>query len=229
MTETSAVPGGSLASGASGVPGPPACHRLSVAVGTESGSWYGEGADLRYPSASIVKVSVLAALLRSGRPLDARQRALARDMIVRSDNDAATELWQALGGAPALDAAHARLGLTATSAHPAWGLTRTTARDQLTLLRSVFREPGYAPLRELMGLVRVDQAWGVSAAAGPGPGGWALKNGWMPMRATGLWVVHSMGRAGGRLVVALSDGHPSKEAGVARVEAAVRAAVAAAG
>ncbi|MFE0426888.1 serine hydrolase [Streptomyces sp. NPDC058953] len=214
--------------------------RLSVAVGAADGAnatdaagggaWYGGGADLGYPSASVVKVSVLAALLRRGGELDARRRAWARAMIVRSDNDAATALWRELGGPGALDEAYAEWGLTGTYADPAWGLTRTTARDQLTLLRTVFRERPYAYLRELMGRVVPDQAWGVSAAAGgpAGADGWALKNGWMPMRATGLWVVHSVGRvggrAGGRLVVVLSDGHPSKEAGIARVEEAARRA-----
>ena len=35
-------------------------------------------------------------------------------MIVRSDNDAASALWEAIGGAAGLDAAHGRLGLTGT-------------------------------------------------------------------------------------------------------------------
>ncbi|WP_309226531.1 hypothetical protein [Streptomyces lunaelactis] len=61
----------------------------------------------------------------------------------------------------------------------------------------------------------------MSAAGGE----WALKNGWMPMSDTGLWVVHSVGRAGSRLIAVLSDGHPTKEAGIARVEEAVREAV----
>ena len=188
-----------------------------LSVATLDGS-YGE--ERAYPAASIVKVSILAALLVEGRPLGARERELARAMIVRSDNDAATELWAAIGGAPGLDAAHARLGLTQTSAEPAWGLTRTTARDQLTLLRAVFGGP-YPFIRSLMGQVAEGQDWGVSAAGGE----WALKNGWMPMRATGLWVVHSVGRAGGRLIAVLSEGHPTKEAGIACVEAAVREAV----
>ncbi|WP_309226229.1 hypothetical protein [Streptomyces lunaelactis] len=45
------------------------------------------------------------------------------------------------------------------------------------------------------------------------------------MSDTGLWVVHSVGRAGSRLIAVLSDGHPTKEAGIARVEEAVREAV----
>lgn len=59
--------------------------------------------------------------------------------------------------------------------------------------------------------------------------GWALKNGWMPRTATGLWDVNSIGRVsvGGRvlLIAVLSAGHATKEAGIAVVEAAARAAV----
>ncbi|MCX4821865.1 class A beta-lactamase-related serine hydrolase [Streptomyces sp. NBC_01142] len=179
------------------------------------------GEERTYPSASIVKVSILAALLDRGHPPTARERELARVMIVRSDNDAATALWEAVGGAAGVDAAHARLGLTQTRAAAAWGLTRTTARDQLTLMQAVFGGRPYGYLRSLMRQVLPGQDWGVSAAGGP----WALKNGWMPMRDTGLWVVHSVGRAGGRLIAVLSDGHPTKEAGIACVEAAAREAV----
>lgn len=190
---------------------------VSVAVAVAGRSC---GDQRAYPSASIVKVSILAALLLEGRPLTARERELARAMIVRSDNDAATALWETIGGAAGLDAAHTRLGLTQTRAETAWGLTRTTAADQLALMRAVFDGP-YAYLRDLMGQVVEGQDWGVSAAGGA----WALKNGWMPMRDTGLWVVHSVGRAGGRLLAVLSDGHETKEEGIACVEAAVREAV----
>ncbi|NUK26168.1 serine hydrolase [Streptomyces lunaelactis] len=178
------------------------------------------GDERTYAAASIVKVSILAALLDEGRPLSARERELADAMIVRSDNDAATALWETIGGAAGLDAMHERLGLTQTRAESAWGLTRTTARDQLTLMRAVFGGP-YPYLRCLMRQAADGQNWGVSAAGGE----WALKNGWMPMSDTGLWVVHSVGRAGSRLIAVLSDGHPTKEAGIARVEEAVREAV----
>jgi hypothetical protein len=74
------------------------------------------------------------------------------------------------------------------------------------------------------------QDWGVSAAA-DGPRDTALKNGWLPRDATGLWDVNSIGRitAGGRvrLVAVLSDGHPTRKAGIALVERAARAAVSA--
>ncbi|WP_369383699.1 serine hydrolase [Streptomyces sp. cg36] len=196
---------------------------------------YGEGR--RHDTASVVKVDILAALLLAardaGRELTAAERALAAAMVERSDNDAATALWRAIGGPAGLDAANARLGLTATRADPggAWGLTRTTAGDRLALLGAVFgsgsaldaRSRAY--LADLMGRTVAGQDWGVSAAGT----GWALKNGWLPRSATGLWVVNSTGRvtAGGRglLVAVLSDGHTTMAAGVTAVESAARAAV----
>ncbi|MFD6990154.1 serine hydrolase [Streptomyces sp. NPDC059943] len=193
-----------------------------------------------HPSASVVKLGILVALLLrcqdAGREPTAEERVSAAQMMERSDNDAATALWHVIGGADAMDAAHRRIGLRESAAAPEWGLSRTTATDQLTLLAAVFGE-GATPLSErsrafvvdLMTHVVADQAWGVSAA-GSAP---ALKNGWMPLSATGLWVVNSVGRvtAGGRdvLVAVLSGGHPTKDAGMALVERAARAAVSAVG
>lgn len=201
---------------------------------------YRHGPDLTHPTASVVKLGILAALLLrtqdSGREPTSQERVSAADMIERSDNDAATALLKAIGGPAELDAAHRRLGLRESAAVESWGLTRTTATDQLTLLDAVFGR-GQTPLGErsrafvmdLMTHVVPDQAWGVSAA-GSAP---ALKNGWMPLSATGLWVVNSVGRvtSGDRdhLVAVLSGGHPTKDAGIALVEAAARAAVSAAG
>ncbi|GGW90580.1 hypothetical protein GCM10010353_02170 [Streptomyces chryseus] len=194
---------------------------------------YGAG---RFPAASVVKVGVLAALLLRAQDEGQRpgpaERAYAEAMIRRSDNDAASALWAAIGGPAGLDAAHARLGLTETSADRAWGRTRTTARDQVALLRAVFDDgdadadgPGVldahsrAYLTALMGQVVPGQDWGVSAAGR----GAALKNGWMTRDATGLWAVHSVGRVrapDGRalLIAVLSEGHATKEAGIAVVE-----------
>lgn len=201
---------------------------------------YRHGTDPTRPTASVVKLGILAALLLRGQDTDREptswERASAAVMIERSDNDAATELLKVIGGAGGLDAAHRRLGLRETVARADWGRTRTTATDQLALLDAVFGG-GATPLGErsrafvvdLMTGVVPEQAWGVSAAGGAP----ALKNGWMPLSATGLWVINSVGRvtAGDRdfLVAVLSGGHPTKDAGIALVEAAARAAVSAAG
>nr|WSZ95156.1 class A beta-lactamase-related serine hydrolase [Streptomyces sp. NBC_00857] len=199
---------------------------LSVAVYDMTGGHETAfGADRTYVTAGVVKVAVLAALLLraqdTGRWLTAEEEHLAAAMIERSDNDATTTLRTASGGMAELNAAHARLGMTRTTAEPAWGLTRTTARDQLTLLKSVFGGASGPPmlnegsrrfLAGLMGRVVPGQDWGVSAAAGGDPagesagdptgetagGGWALKNGWLPRTGSGLWVVHSVGLVRGR-------------------------------
>ncbi|SCD88789.1 serine hydrolase [Streptomyces sp. DvalAA-43] len=209
--------------------------RVSAAVldtGSGARAVHGDGA---FDTASIVKVGLVAALLLiaqdEGRALTAVEHDRATAMIVRSDNASATALLRAIGGPAALDAAHGRLGLTGTVAARAWGLTRTTAADQLTLLRAVFGtdselgEESRAYLRGLMARVEPGQRWGVSAAGG----GWALKNGWMPRTTTGLWDINSIGRVrtGGRtcLVAVLSDGHATKESGIALVEGVARAAV----
>lgn len=208
---------------------------LSVAVldtGSGDSAVYG---DETYDTASIVKVDILATLLLgaqdTGRSLTALEKTQAAAMIQRSDNAAATALWQTIGGAEGLDAANERLGLTETAGADAWGLTQTTARDQLALLQAVFgtdsvlSEASRTYLQGLMEQIAADQDWGVSAAGGS----WALKNGWMSRTATGLWDVNSIGRVSvdGRvcLVAVLSDGHTTKEAGIALVEAAAREAV----
>jgi hypothetical protein len=184
-------------------------------------------------------VDILAALLLraqdAGRWLDAREHTLAEAMITNSDNDSATALWQTIGAAEGLNAANRRLGLESTTGGEnfTWGLTRTTAADQVALLKAVFDEKSplhrdsRAYVQGLMARIAAGQDWGVSAA----DAGSALKNGWLPRSATGLWDINSIGRvsSGGHslLVAVLSDGHATKAAGVALVEKAAQAAVAA--
>jgi hypothetical protein len=178
---------------------------------------------------------LLALLLRAqdeGRALSAQERTQAYAMITSSDNAAATALWAVIGGSDGLDTANGRLGLDATvaGADGRWGLTQTTAADQLALLQAVFGEPevlsaeSQAYVRELLGSIVEGQDWGVSAAGGDS----ALKNGWLPRSTTGLWDINSIGRVtvDGReyLIAVLSDGHPSKEEGVALVERVAKAA-----
>ncbi|WP_262700845.1 MULTISPECIES: serine hydrolase [Streptomyces] len=215
---------------------------FSVAVLEPGSGASGSHGDGSYATASVIKVGILAALLLGaqdeGRRLTAQERAYAAVMIERSDNDAATALWGPIGGSSGLEAALGRLGLTDTHADDRgrWGLTHTTASDQLALARAVFLDGSplsarsQAYLRTLMGRVTAGQAWGVSAAAdgtGPGP---RLKNGWMPLDATGLWVINSVGEvtAHGRpyLIAVLSEGNADREGGVALVEEVARTAVA---
>lgn len=193
-----------------------------------------------FDTASIVKVDILAALLLQaqddGRELSAGQEKLAAAMIRSSDNDATDALWADIGGGAGLAEANRRLGLTATEPGDGgtWGLTQTTAADQVALLEAVYGEGG-SPLSDdsrhvlekLMTTVVDDQRWGVSAAADDA-GAAALKNGWLPRSATGLWDVNSIGRVehGGHtlLVAVLSDGHASYKAGIDVVETVTAAA-----
>jgi len=205
-----------------------------------------DGEDAPYDTASIVKVDILATLLLqaqdAGRDLTAQERALAEPMIRNSDNAATNVLWREIGGAPGLEAANKRMGLTATKGGPGpkWGLTQTTASDQIRLLLSVFdgaatlktdsplNKDSRAYIRTLMTHVASDQAWGVSAVSGSDS---ALKNGWLQRTASGLWDVNSVGRVtvdGHRYLVAvLSDGSVSMSDGISVVERAARQALAA--
>ncbi|WP_200302803.1 serine hydrolase [Streptomyces adelaidensis] len=201
--------------------------------------------DERFDTASIVKADILAALLLqaqdAGRQLTAQEKAYAGAMIRESDNVSATALWKAIGQAAGLDAANERLGLTGTEGGDGlyWGLTQTTAADQLVLLQQVFGDEDASELspasrtylQGLMGQIAEGQDWGVSAVADDGSAGsaFALKNGWLPRTATGLWDINSIGRVtvDGQeyLVAVVSNGNTTKAKGVALVEAAARAAV----
>ncbi|MGW4804501.1 serine hydrolase [Kitasatospora sp. NPDC004272] len=241
------TPGGATDSATEGAAATDADTALAAAVGALDGHFAVTVADPdagtsaawgddSFVTASIVKVDILAALLlRNDGVLTGDQKAAAALMIERSDNAAATTLFEAVGGAPGLDAANAVFGLTGTTAGTDgfWGLTETTAADQEQLLRVVFTEDSplgsasRAYLAKLMGLVADDQDWGVSAA--DQGGAVKLKNGWLSRDSTGLWVVNSIGLVeyGGRslLVSVLSDGSASEEAGIALVESVASAAV----
>ncbi|MFJ8992589.1 serine hydrolase [Streptomyces sp. NPDC102279] len=215
--------------------------KASVAVlDVDSGESAGYG-DGTFDTASIVKVDILAALLLraqdADRHLTAQEKAYATTMIENSDNASASALWAAIGRADGLDAANKRFGLTGTKGGDGelWGLTQTTAADQLTLLQQVFGDDSELGsgsrnyLQGLMGKIATGQRWGVSAAADGTR--WALKNGWLPRTATGLWDINSIGRVTvdghDYLVAVLSDGNSTQAEGISLVEAASKAAIAA--
>ncbi|MGV9315264.1 serine hydrolase [Streptomyces sp. NPDC003691] len=193
-------------------------------------------ADRHFDSASVVKVTVLGALLmaaeKQGRELTAREESLARAMITRSDNEATSALWQSLG-LRRIDAFRKAAGMTGTVLGKGgyWGLTRITARDQNTLL-GVLTAPGPVLTHAsrsralgLMGAVVDGQRWGIPAGA---PAGLEvrLKNGWLPRAGQG-WRVNSSGvfttgRCTYRLTV-LTEGGAAMGDGIAAVEAVSRA------
>src|SRR5690349_16705013 len=100
-----------------------------------------------FDSASIVKVTILAAVLRKAldqhRYLTSTEAAQLRAMITRSDNNAASALWARLG--------HSYLqhflnlaGMKQTVLGPGgyWGLTQVTAHDETLLLAAAVRQHG---------------------------------------------------------------------------------------
>ena len=198
---------------------------------------YGDGS---FDTASIVKVDILAALLHQaqgdGRTLTGSEQALATAMIERSDNTAATTLFNATGGRAGLDAFNDVIGLddTVVGSNGNWGLTQTTAADQLRLLEVVFGDDSVltadsqAYEQGLMSHVVEAQNFGVSAAADD-PDEAALKVGYLQRSATGLWDVTSIGEieADGHtyLVAVLSDGNATFDSGVALVDQVAEAVV----
>jgi Beta-lactamase enzyme family len=197
-----------------------------------------------FDTASIVKADILAVLLlqhqQLGLALSGQDQRLAAAMIEDSDNQAASALWNAVEGAPGMDAGNAALGLRDTwpDAGGLWGLTTTSAADQLRLLADLTspRSPLSAPARSyelsLMRHVEPGQRWGVAAAADAGTR-FAVKDGWLPVGPLGTWIINSIGvirHAGQPLLIAvLSSGQPSESSGIRQVQAAAIAATAAIG
>ncbi|MFJ9552431.1 serine hydrolase [Nocardiopsis sp. NPDC101807] len=187
------------------------------------------GADTRFDAASVGKVVVLGALLRTamdeGRELTAREHELATDMITVSGNDSAVELRNQLGPERIqgfLDLA----GMDDTQLHPEGyvGLMKINVGDQLTLLdvlgsdNDVLGADERAYARGLMGDVVEEQRWGVPTGAPAGAEVY-LKNGWLPYDNTDTWRINSIGGfrdtpVGDYDVVVLTDGNDGMQYGV---------------
>jgi hypothetical protein len=179
-------------------------------------------------TASIVKVDILATLLhehQSDGGLSAEDRELATGMIESSDDDDATDLWEAAGGAGAVQSFDDSVGMHRTTTNTAWGLTRTTPSDQLKLLRTVLfpgplldrasRDYEYGLMRSIIPY----DTWGVTA----GPRGHAkvaFKNGWLPDPVQ--WQVNSIGSVDGDgrhyLITVMSSHNPTWDYGIDTIQ-----------
>jgi beta-lactamase class A len=188
-----------------------------------------------FDSASVVKVTILGALLRKAldqhRYLTSTEADEADAMITMSDNDAASALWAELGHSYLqhfLDLA----GMAQTVLGPGgyWGLTQITAYDQIKLLRLLLNKNpvldaasrGYA--LSLMAQVIPSQRWGVPAGA-PASLTVHVKNGWLP-RTTHGWRIHSIGSftgpGGGYSIVVLTQDNPTMDYGVSTIQRIAR-------
>ncbi|MEU4094213.1 serine hydrolase [Streptomyces sp. NPDC026673] len=189
-----------------------------------------------FDSASTVKVTVLATLLRDvqqhNRHLTSREAGLATAMITKSDNDATTALWKQLGVAKVGDfLAAAGMTHTVPGSGGSWGLTQITAGDEQKLMdlitapNKVLGDKSRAYALTLMNHVIPSQRWGTPAGA-PGSEVVHVKNGWLP-RATHGWRVHSLGAftGGGHdyTITVLTEDNATMASGVSTIEAAARA------
>jgi len=183
-------------------------------------------------AASVIKVTILAALLRKAqeqhRHLTATERRLAWLMITQSDNSAATALWDDVGFSHMqhfLDLAKMRQ----TKLARAWGLSLITAHDEVLVLKAISRRNrilskasrGYA--RYLMAHVIASQRWGVPAGA-PASVKVHVKNGWLPYPVSSDWEINSIGFFTGRrphrvyIVAMLTHANPSMTYGIETIE-----------
>lgn len=189
-----------------------------------------------FDSASVVKVTILGALLRKAldqhRYLTNTEAAQASAMITSSDNDAASALWDELGRRYLQHFLNvARMKQTVLGPGGYWGLTRITAHDEVLLLRLLLTKNQVLDLASrryalsLMAHVIGSQRWGVPAGA---PAGLTVhvKNGWLPLQTHG-WRVNSIGcftgRHGGYSIIVLTQNNLTMAYGIRTIDGIARA------
>lgn len=187
----------------------------------------------KYVTASIAKVAVAMMLLHekeeNQKELTDKQTELLNRMIVSSDNEATTSLWESLGGYSALQEFFDERNMKDTKANEeTWGKTTTTTKDQIKLLQELYTPSEYLTeesqdeIIDLMSRIEPDQSWGVYA----GSSNVSFKNGWIIDDVDDQWVVNSIGKVSRKdksyLAVALSDKNPTIEEGSRVIEDLVR-------
>jgi len=223
---------------------PQLAARMSVAIaaavrGRESGTGLAVSAPAagltcelhasrQFDSASVVKATILAALLhRDGGDPTGWERQEATWMITQSDNDAASHLWNDVGPAAFQRfLTLAGMAQTVPGPGPAWGLTRITAGNELRLLHvltapnSVLSQAARDYELDLMSQVEPGQRWGVSAGV-PATMTVHVKNGWLPDSAADGWWINSIGCMSGNgpgyCMAVLTDANPTMDYGVQTV------------
>ena len=182
-------------------------------------------------TASTIKVDILATALHLAQehhePLPADEVEAAVPMITESDNDAAEDLYNDIGGWNAIGPFNALIGMKRTTPNDQgyFGETYTTAADQVTLLKQVMLPGGELSLAsreyeyELMLHVIPSQRWGITGGV-PSSARVAIKNGWLP--ETSGWHVNSIGRVQGDgrnyLIAVYTEWNTSWDYGIDTIE-----------
>ncbi len=198
--------------------------RISFAVVDETGDMHASHPDRVHNSASVVKVLFMVTLLRDKGvrhdDLTASEKALLEPMIQRSDNAAATAIFNRVGQ-EALYRVADDIGLDHFTTQPTWGLTTITAGSQA---RFFSRIEEYIPKRHrryamhLLTKIVPSQRWGIPPVA---PDGWTLhfKGGWSGAPSWRVNQVMLLRRAPRRVAVAiLTREQPSMAYGTESIE-----------
>jgi len=159
----------------------------SFAVMNDLGQLSGARVHERIESASVVKVMMLVSYLQrlsaEHRGIDAQSNAILYPMIHISDNDAATDVFDAIGGYPALERIARQAGMSDFVPGVGWwAYTQTSAADQA---RFFYELDGLIPAQflgyalNLLATIEPEQSWGVPPVARPD---WAIfyKTGALP-------------------------------------------------
>ncbi|BCJ29581.1 hypothetical protein AB0I55_03020 [Actinocatenispora sera] len=169
------------------------------------------GARQAFPTESVVKLLIALDALRHGD-----SAGVVAEMLSRSDDQTATQLWDRNGGPQIVTRMAQRIGLAHTSPPDIgymWGDTRTTADDLITLYRYLLHSAPPAAtdvvVTALADATRLGadgfyQYFGIPAAAEGRS--WAVKQGWAccrPGRA-----LHTTGIVDGRYLIVVLTTHP---------------------
>jgi len=211
---------------------------VAAVYDVSSGQTWTLGTQRPQAEASIVKLDILETLFAqegdgpTGAP--PADQSLAQEMMEDSDNDAATSLWNAVGGPGRIQSFNTAAGLTDTAPSscvacpgfdwPGWGLTTTTPADQIVLLRELIKpstlltDTQRQDALQLMENVAPSQRWGVTGGV-PQQATVALKDGWLPLNSAGTdWQVNSIGWISGSgrdyLMAVLTTGNPDEQYGI---------------
>jgi hypothetical protein len=181
----------------------------AVILDRRTGIVYGAGSpDAPFASASLVKVFIATRLLIDGQAADPGIRDLMWQMIVASDDDAASALYPIAGYEDLIGWISNRYGISGlapASIHNYWGLTQITARAMVTFYAKIANDPAVGPwLLDAMANAQATgsdgfpQYFGIPSAAAH----WRIKQGWMCCLEN-VTRMHSTGFVDDRYTVAL--------------------------
>lgn len=191
-----------------------------VVLDTTTGTLTSAGqATTQFNTASVVKVLMASELLVTGQMTgDTADTAL--QMITRSDDDAADELYELAGGDDVVNLVAQRYGIADLGGPPEeagqWGESQVTAKGLAELYAALQRDPVVWPWLSaaMAGTTTTaadgsDQTFGIPSAAAS----WAVKQGWMVGLGPGATYSSTGYVDGGRWVVVLLSSGAAEQYG----------------